>query len=67
MYKFSSNKEINLFVKNLLKQGWQVRKGKKHDVLIAPNNRRFAIPSSPSDCRASLNFFRDVHNLVGNS
>lgn len=34
MYKFSSNKEINLFVKNLLKQGWQVRKGKNMMCLL---------------------------------
>ncbi|MCS4533304.1 phosphoribosylglycinamide formyltransferase [Neisseria montereyensis] len=65
MYKFSNNKTINYMVRQLLKQGWHVRKGKKHDVLIAPNNRRCAIPGSPSDYRAILNFNRDIKNLLG--
>lgn len=65
MYKFSNNKQINLCVQKLLKQGWRVRIGRKHDILIAPNNRRVAIPNSPSDYRAYLNFSKDIRNLIG--
>lgn len=65
MSKFSNDKNINIYVKQLVKQGWQIRKGKKHDVLIAPNNRRHAIPSTPSDYRAFLNFMRDIRSLIG--
>lgn len=63
MRKFSSNKEINKLVKILLKKGWQCRSGKKHDILIAPNNRRCSIPSSPSDYRAAQNFYQDINRL----
>ncbi len=63
MRKFSSNKEINKFVRNLLKKGWRYRSGKKHDILIAPNNRRCPIPSSPSDYRALQNFYQDINHL----
>lgn len=64
MYKFSNNRDINTFVKCLQKQGWLIRQGKKHDVLIAPNNRRHAIPSTPSDRRACANFIRDIRQLM---
>lgn len=35
----------------------------KHDILIAPNNRRCSIPSSPSDYHAAQNFYQDVNRL----
>lgn len=63
MRKFSLNKEINKLVKILLKKSWQYRSGRKHDILIAPNNRRCSIPSSPSDYRATQNFYQDVDRL----
>lgn len=64
MPKFSNDKNINELVKKLIKQGWQVRLGKKHHILIAPNNRRLAIPSSPSDCRAFLSFTYQIRHLI---
>lgn len=63
MRKFSSNKEINKLVRILLKQDWQYRSGKKHVILIAPNNRCCPIPSSPSDYRALQNFYQDINRL----
>lgn len=61
--KYSNCKEINDLVLRKLKQGWRVRRGRKHDCLIAPNNRRIAIPNSPSDWRALRNFRNDVAGL----
>lgn len=50
-------------VHDKLKLGWNYRKGKKHRILIAPNNRRVAIPSSLS-CRNSFDaFLRDVRRI----
>ncbi|OAQ15402.1 hypothetical protein F480_02355 [Bibersteinia trehalosi Y31] len=63
MKKFSTDKLINELVHQCLKNGWRWRSGKKHDILIAPNNRRMAIPSSPSDMRARHNFQRDIRAL----
>lgn len=60
MKKFSYNKEVNQLVITKLREGWTVRRGKKHSVLIAPNNRRIAFPSTPSDYRAYQNF---LHHL----
>jgi hypothetical protein len=61
--RFSNNSKINAMVHDKLKLGWNYRKGKKHRILIAPNNRRVAIPSSPS-CRNSFDaFLRDVRRV----
>lgn len=64
MQRFSKDSKINKLVLSLLKIGWQLRKGKKHYILISPNNGRIAIPSTPSDCRAFLNFSRDINHLT---
>lgn len=62
--RYSTDRKINSLVCRLLNMGnWSVRKGKKHSILIAPNNRRIAIPSTPSDYKAFLNFSHDVKLL----
>lgn len=58
--KFSSNKDINKFVKSLLKSGAQIERGKKHRKLRLPNGRFVVIPCSPSCKRAFQNFRHDV-------
>lgn len=60
--KFSNNSKIDKIVNNKLESGWYYHKGKKHHVLVAPNNRRVTIPSS-SSCRCTLQNF--VYNLQG--
>jgi hypothetical protein len=37
--------------------------GKKHGKIIAPNGRKLAVPGTPSDWRANMNFQRDVRRL----
>lgn len=63
MQKFSSNKDINKLVHVLIKQGWRVKHGKKHHHIIHPNGRKHAIPCTPSDQRAFINFSHDMMRL----
>jgi hypothetical protein len=65
MKKYSSDKNINALVHRLLKQNrWQIRQG-RHPVLIAPTGKRLAVPGTPSDHRAFLNFKHGVRRLQG--
>lgn len=61
--KYSNDSAINQLVLEKLRGGWTYRKSRKHHVLISPQNRRIAIPSSPSDRRSFLNFARRVQKL----
>lgn len=59
--KYSSNKEIEVFVRHLVKEGWSYRRGGKHGQLRAPVGwPAIPVPCTPSDRRAFLNFRRDV-------
>lgn len=64
MKKFSTDSKINSLIHLLLNKGWQVQNRKKHAILIAPNNRRIAIPSTPSDCKAIYSFSRQTKHLL---
>jgi len=58
--KYSNNKDINCFVRRLIKHGCTFVKSKKHGVLFAPQGQRTIVPSTPSDIRAYMNFKKDV-------
>jgi hypothetical protein len=62
--RYSNNKEVAVLVRALVKTGWRYMNGKKHGKVIAPNGRRVAVPGTPSDWRASMNFQRDVRRLA---
>ena len=47
-------------VVDLLREGWTYRSGKKHGVIISPIGSRVAIPSTPSDYRAGMNFLASI-------
>lgn len=64
MYRFSKDSKIDKLVRTKLKEGWVVKFGKKHPSLIAPNNRRIAIPITPSDCKAYYSFRLQVKQLM---
>ncbi|EET45375.1 hypothetical protein NEISICOT_01002 [Neisseria sicca ATCC 29256] len=64
MNKFSTDTKIDKLVKTKIKEGWKVKFGKKHPALIAPNNRRIAIPITPSDCKAFYSFRLQVKQLM---
>lgn len=61
--KFSNNKEISLIVKKLVMHGWMYRVGGRHGKIISPQGRKLAVPTSPSDYRASQNFKHDVRRI----
>ncbi|ENX9086921.1 phosphoribosylglycinamide formyltransferase, partial [Neisseria gonorrhoeae] len=42
---------------------WKIQNRKKHNILVAPNNRRIAIPSTPSDCKAIHSFTKQIKYL----
>ena len=62
--RYSNNKAVAALVRALVNKGWRYMNGKKHGKIIAPNGRRLAVPGTPSDWRASMNFQRDVRRVV---
>jgi len=63
MKKYSSNKEINQIVKDLIKKNWKFKFGSKHGRIQSPVGIKFTVPKSPSDWRAVMNFKRDIKKL----
>lgn len=69
MKKYSSNKDWNIFIRQLVKRGWRYRRGGKHGRLTHPSfNRTLIVPTSPSDRRSLQNFIhflRSLHKHTG--
>jgi hypothetical protein len=64
MRRYSSMREIDLLVHDLIRNGWTFRRGGKHGLLSPPGGTpTVTVPCSPSDWRAFLNFKRDVRNV----
>ena len=62
--RYSNNKEVAALVRTLVNTEWRYMNGKKHGKIIAPNGRKIAVPGTPSDWRASMNFQRDARRLT---
>lgn len=63
--KYSANKDINVIVRNLIRQGWSFYWGAKHGRLRHPLGQPIlTVPKTPSDNRAPLNFSRDVKRIL---
>lgn len=62
--RYSNDKTVSALVRMLVRSGWQYVNGKTHGKLVAPNGRRLAVPGTPSDWRASLNFRRDIRRIA---
>ena len=60
---YSNDKAIAAVVRHLLTNGWRYISGKKHGKLISPNGKKLAVPGTPSDWRACLNFRRDIRRI----
>ena len=61
--KYSSSKEFDVLVRQLLRQGWSFSRGKKHGELRPPmGHQMLIVPGTPSDIRAILNFRRDLRH-----
>lgn len=53
MRRFSKDKDINKFIKNLMRERkWYCLRGKKHPYLYSPKGKRITVPSTPSDFSA---------------
>lgn len=64
MKRYSTSKEINTLVRQLVRDGWQFKRGGQHGKLYAPNSAAcLSVPSTPSDQRAFLNFRQDVRRV----
>ncbi|MGI1999642.1 hypothetical protein [Shewanella frigidimarina] len=67
MKRFSNNKDIQNYIKNLIKlHRWQFSKGKKHNCLFSKAGKRITVPSTPSDCRSYQNFKKDIERIIAN-
>ncbi len=66
MVKYSSDKNIDSLVRELLSEGWVANKKKSHWQLYPPDSNKVqTVPLSPSDGRAYLNFRGDVKRIKG--
>jgi hypothetical protein len=61
--KYSSSKEINKCIVDLIKAGWHPIKKSKHWQIKSPTARVLMVPSTPSDRRAVLNFKSDLRRI----
>lgn len=60
---YSSNKDINILVRNLVSYGWSFEKRSKHSMLWSPDKlKRIVISVSPSDFRAIANIRKHLRN-----
>ncbi|KMV29896.1 hypothetical protein AB733_15510 [Photobacterium swingsii] len=67
MRRFSKNKDINHFIKILIRNNnWQFFNGKNHGSLYSPGGKRITVPTTPSDHRAFKNFKKDILRIVTN-
>jgi len=65
MRRFSNNKDINKFIKSLIRgEKWSCLRGKKHPYLYSPKGKRITVPSTPSDYRAYQNFKKDIMRVI---
>lgn len=62
MKKYSSSKDVNKLIKNLIKLGWSVREGKRHNSIISPRGKRITFSSTPSDYRVFKKFRAQIRN-----
>jgi predicted RNA binding protein YcfA (HicA-like mRNA interferase family) len=66
--RYSSCRDVDKLVRDLVKSGWTFWRGGKHGRLKAPSTgASVTVPGSPSDHRAFLNFRRDVRSLIAGS
>ncbi|KJZ10843.1 hypothetical protein TW85_19175 [Marinomonas sp. S3726] len=63
MKKYSSNKDIHKLVCRLIRDKWRFKHLKKHGSVCSPKGKQLTVPSSPSDRRAYMNFYKDIQRL----
>jgi len=62
---YSKDKDINAYIKRLLKhKSFRIISGKKHDQLCIFEQRKLAIPSTPSKQRSYIEFKNTVKRIL---
>lgn len=62
---YSKDMDINEYVKQLLKhKSFRIISGKKHDQLCILEQRKIAIPSTPSKRRSFIEFKNNVKRIL---
>lgn len=65
MRKYSNDKDLNKFIQQIIKMGVvSYKQGKKHNFIFVCDSTKIAIPGTPSDRRAYLNFKTDIHRVL---
>lgn len=62
--RYSSDKQFNRLVNDLVAHGWTFRHGTKHDQLKSPDGHLVVIPRTPSDWRSIKNAERDIRRAL---
>jgi len=62
---YSKDKDINAYIKRLLKHNcFRIISGKKHDQLCIFEQRKLAIPSTPSKQRSYIEFKNTIKRIL---
>jgi hypothetical protein len=64
MGRYSTDKDVQRVVADLVRRGWRFESGRKHKKVFPPNSGRFvAFSASPSCHHALEQFSRDIKRL----
>lgn len=63
--KYSSDKEMDRLIRQLVREGWDYRHGAKHGRITHPKGRpTLTVAKSPGDFRSIQNFRSDVRKAL---
>jgi len=63
--RYCSNKDIDKLIRQLVREGWNYRRGTKHGRLITPDGmRKLTVSKSPSDIRSFQSVQRDIKRAI---
>lgn len=62
--RYSTSKEINLLVKEMVRAGWRYESGKHGKLYHPTGSGLITFSRTPSDYRAILNLCRDIRKIT---
>lgn len=62
--KYSSDKDINKYVKKLITSGWSIEKTSKHWRLVSPTGIKYIFSGTPSCSRAAVIFQSHIKRIL---
>jgi predicted RNA binding protein YcfA (HicA-like mRNA interferase family) len=63
--KYSTSKDFDVLIRQLVRSGWSYSRGRKHGKLHSPLGRLITVACSPSDHRAVKNLRQLVRSVEG--